>query len=414
VREEAVTSLLLALWLAGTLACWSMAALRLGRLSRLLRTVPPVTAELAQRIDRLSAQLGLKQRPRAYLVPGVMPPMLLVLGRSSQLLLPATLWERLDSTQRDTLLLHELAHLRRADHRVRWLELVVLGLYWWHPVAWWACRALRDAEEACCDAWVLWAAPEAGPAYAATLVETVAYLSGAPAALPAGASGAGPVRLIKRRLTMILRGSTPRRLSRPALAGMLLLGLVLLPLVPTLAQPAPEKPSADQRESEPAPRPVIDRSASMDAHNPVLLALSRVEKRGCQACHVAQHSTEKKVRVDKLHDEIVQLMDEVARHRDQLMKAEAKLKDALKRFEAQQAKKVPPLPRAPGSKLPADRRLEDVEKKLEQLLKEVEKLRKDLRPSRGSSSSSGRSNLQYINMREFELPVSWDPRVARG
>jgi beta-lactamase regulating signal transducer with metallopeptidase domain len=134
--EGFLADLLLSLWLVGALACWSMAALRLWRLSRLLRTVPCATGDIPQRIDCLASRLHLRQRPFAYLVPGVMPPMLLVLGRASRLLLPAPLWERLDAMQRDTLLLHELAHLRRADHRVRWLELLVLGLYWWHPVAW--------------------------------------------------------------------------------------------------------------------------------------------------------------------------------------------------------------------------------------------------------------------------------------
>jgi beta-lactamase regulating signal transducer with metallopeptidase domain len=388
------SSLLLALWLAGTLVCWSLAALRLWRLSRLLRTLPPSAGELARRIDCLAARLYLWRKPLAYLVPGVMPPMLLVLGRSSRLLLPADLWERLDAMQRDTLLLHELAHLRRADHRVRWLELVVLGLYWWHPVAWWACRALRDAEEECCDAWVVWAAPEAGPAYAATLVETVAYLSGAPAALPAGASGAGPVRLIKRRLTMILRGSTPRCLSRPALVAMLLLGVGLLPLVPTLAQSGPLPPPPEFTGAVVGQRFVN-------------------EMQSCQSCHQAVRSGQKKVQVDTLHDEVVRLMDEVTKHRDQLARAEARLKDALKHFEHEQAKKAPPQRPRFRDLPPSDRRLDDVEKKLELLLKEVEKLRKDLRPGRRSSSSH-HSDAMYTRTREITMPVKWNPNVPEN
>ncbi len=369
---------------------------------------------MAQCIGRLAARLGLKRRPIAYLVPGVMPPMLLVLGRSSRLLLPAGLWERLDPVQRDTLLLHELAHLRRADHRVRWLELVVLGLYWWHPVAWWACRVVRDAEEECCDAWVVWAAPESGPAYASTLVETIAYLSGAPAALPAGASGAGPVRLIKRRLTMILRGSTPRRLSRPALVAMLLLGLGLLPLVPTLAQPAPEKPPADPRASELAGKPVREKAPSMlDPHHTTSQGL-RLDTWSCQSCHGTPHSGKNDVRVDKLHDEIVRLMGEVTKRRNELTQAEAKLKDALKRFEAQQEKKAVPAAPKPWGRPPADRRLEDVEKKLELLLKEVEKLRKDLRPGKGNSSAAGQSNVYHVRTREFAIPVNWNPATSVG
>ena len=75
-------------------------------------------------------------------------------------------WERTSGT---LLLLHELAHLKRRDHWVRWLELVVAGLYWWHPVVWWARRALREAEEQCCDAWVVWAMPDRSRTYASCL-----------------------------------------------------------------------------------------------------------------------------------------------------------------------------------------------------------------------------------------------------
>jgi bla regulator protein blaR1 len=78
---------------------------------------------------------------------------------------PRRLWDRLDPDQRQTLLLHELAHLRRRDHWVRCLELGVTILYRWHPSAWWARVTLREAEEQCCDAWVVWAMPGAVRTY---------------------------------------------------------------------------------------------------------------------------------------------------------------------------------------------------------------------------------------------------------
>src|SRR5262249_55165372 len=176
---------------------------------------------------------------------------------SPRLLLPAALWERLGDEQRETLLAHELAHLRRGDHRVRWLELLVLTLYWWHPVVWWALRELREAEEQCCDAWVVGAVPGSGPAYAAALVETIAFLSQPRPPLPVGASAAGRVRLLKRRLTMIVRGNTPRALTWAGSAAVLGLGLLLLPLVPIWAQPRPEEPKERQ---EPKERNVEDRA----------------------------------------------------------------------------------------------------------------------------------------------------------
>jgi tetratricopeptide (TPR) repeat protein len=182
-------------------------------------------------------------------------PLLWALVGPPRLLLPEALWKTLTEQQRGTLLAHELAHLRRRDHWVRLLELVVLGLYWWHPVAWWARRELREAEEQCCDAWVLWALPDAAEVYARALLQTLAFLSQSRQSLPVGASGAGRVSLLKRRLTMILRGPTSRVLGWPGLVALLLVAAALLPLLPTWAQrpqdAPPEPPAAD----EPADRP---------------------------------------------------------------------------------------------------------------------------------------------------------------
>jgi beta-lactamase regulating signal transducer with metallopeptidase domain len=119
-------------------------------------------AELNGLVRTLAGRLGLKRCPSVWLVPGALAPMLWTVGRAPRLLLPTRLLERLDREQLQTLLVHELAHLWRRDHWVRFVELAALGLYWWHPVLWWARRELHEAEEQCCDAWVVWALAGAG------------------------------------------------------------------------------------------------------------------------------------------------------------------------------------------------------------------------------------------------------------
>src|SRR5207245_115809 len=104
------------------------------------------------------------------------------------------------------------------------------------PMVWWARRELREAEEQCCDAWVVWALPDAAEIYASTLVEAVTYLSSARTVLPLAASGIGHMHLLKRRLTMIMRGTTPRALSTAGSLAVLGLAAVLLPLYPSWAQ----------------------------------------------------------------------------------------------------------------------------------------------------------------------------------
>jgi hypothetical protein len=197
---------------------------------------------LQRRCDELAGRLGLRHGPRAWLVPAAVSPLLWALAGRPRVLLPAALWSRLPEPQRDALLLHELAHLKRGDHWVRRLELVVLGLYWWLPTAWWARAQLQRAEEECCDAWVVWAAPRAAEEYALALVETVQFLSGGPAALPAASAAGGPG--LKRRVTMILTQKPARPGSWRTAAVVVLAAGLVLPWGAAASRPAPAQPPA--------------------------------------------------------------------------------------------------------------------------------------------------------------------------
>jgi beta-lactamase regulating signal transducer with metallopeptidase domain len=404
--EEALA----AAWLAGSLAWWAVAGLRLARFHRALRAVRPAPDEVQGRARRLAEVLGLRRCPGAWLVPAPVSPMLLALGRSPRLLLPAELWGRLDEAQRDALLAHELAHLRRRDHWVRRLELVVLGLYWWHPVAWWARRRLQEAEEECCDAWVVWALPGLAPAYAAALVETVAFVSQTRPALPAGASGAGQVPLLKRRLTMILRGPGPRSLSRPGVWALLGLGALLLPLAPTGARPAPPAdPDAKPRQ--------LGEWLRDDPHRG-LNQVKAVDTKQCLACHALPAKEWERLRAQpdawtKAHAEVIRLMDEVRTTRANLQKAEARLKDALERMDS--LMRDPHRQPAKDGKLTddaSDQRLKDLEKKLDRLLDEVDSLRREVRPKKTGEAPAvaPRGEVMYVNRRTFQIPI----RVQRA
>ncbi len=236
------------LWLTGTALYLGVALVRVLRFQRLLRHTQPASAEVQAEAAALVRRLGCKDGPRVLLLPGALPPLLWSVGRCTCLVMPASLLERLDGEQRRALLAHELAHWRRHDHWVRYLELAALALYWWLPLAWWARRELRAAEEECCDAWVVWLLPQATRAYATALVETLDFLAQAPPALPATASGLGQFAQLRRRLTLILRGATPRALPLPGLLAVGGLALALLPVAPGLAHPAPiPAPSATVR-----------------------------------------------------------------------------------------------------------------------------------------------------------------------
>jgi beta-lactamase regulating signal transducer with metallopeptidase domain len=373
------------IWLCGSAWCCSRTAYRIYRFHRLLGCAQPASEKLCAQAQRLAKRLGLAACPAMSFVPGRVSPMVWALGMRPRLFLPSALWERLSEGQQATLLVHELAHLRRRDQWIRRLELIVTILYWWHPVVWWACREIREAEEQCCDAWVVWSLPRAAREYATALLATIDFLSETENALPAVASGIGHVHDLRRRLTMIMHGTTPRALSGPGLALVLGLGLVLLPLLPTWAQgqapdprPRPEaRPGAEQK-----------RFADDVLADEAQVQADRAERRGSE--------------LSKARRETDELKREVERMREQLERATKRLEAAQRRLASLQDNEesdrrppererfrnvlprtlqaLPPTPRREGTR-DSEQRLSALERRLDVLLQEVQSLRREIRRS---------------------------------
>jgi beta-lactamase regulating signal transducer with metallopeptidase domain len=259
-------------FLAGALVVAVLAAHRIRRFRRLLRLGVPPSPTLLERVAELARHVGLRRAPPVLVLPARVPPMLWPGRRGPLLLLPAGLLPELSDEELDTLLVHELAHVRRRDHWVRLLELAATVLFWWYPVTWWVRRALRRAEERCCDEWVLRVMPDSAGAYADGLLKSLDLVAGEPDPLPVGASGAGPVGDLEARLKEILMSNRPSpTLATPvrlAFAAVALLGLAVFPTQAQQPEPppgpepalAPTPEAAPEPPAAPAPAEVADTS----------------------------------------------------------------------------------------------------------------------------------------------------------
>ncbi len=237
-------------WLAGAAFWFAVALWRIFSFHRLLRFAVPAPESLTDEVRMMAAHLGLRSAPSVWIIPGHLPPLVWSFGYA-RLLLPAGLLERLEAPGRSALILHELAHLARRDHWVRWVEVFASCLYWWYPVAWMARVHMRAAEEEACDAWVVAELPGYGAAYAGALLDTVDFLAGRPAPLPPVASAFGGLHRLKQRLTTIIQSPAPRTVSAGGWALLLLLAVALLPITPVRgaappADPVPEEKPADK------------------------------------------------------------------------------------------------------------------------------------------------------------------------
>ena len=60
-----------------------------------------------------------------------------------------------NATKRRSVLLHELAHIKRRDIETLWIANITSALLWFHPLVWYVRRQMRIERECACDDMVL-------------------------------------------------------------------------------------------------------------------------------------------------------------------------------------------------------------------------------------------------------------------
>jgi len=92
------------------------------------------------------------------------------------IVIPAGLAEEMDASLIDAVLVHELAHVERADCGWQLVERLVQAIYWFHPLVWLASRRIAAVRERACDDYAIRALADR-EAYAATLIAMATRLS---------------------------------------------------------------------------------------------------------------------------------------------------------------------------------------------------------------------------------------------
>jgi bla regulator protein blaR1 len=127
------------------------------------------------------------------------------------LLLPAGITERLDPEQLQTIVVHELCHVRRRDNLWSAIHMLVEACFWFYPLVWWLGARLIEERERACDEAVIeqGAAPEM---YAEAILKVCKLYVGPPLALVAGV-GQGNLKTRIERIMLIRSGEAARKLD---------------------------------------------------------------------------------------------------------------------------------------------------------------------------------------------------------
>jgi bla regulator protein blaR1 len=110
----------------------------------------PVTEDWKNKAEQLGRKLGIRRnvtllQSELVKVPialGVLKPVILV---------PMGLITHLPPAQVETILLHELAHIRRSDYLVNLIQRFAEAVFFFNPAFLWISSLMRQEREACCD-----------------------------------------------------------------------------------------------------------------------------------------------------------------------------------------------------------------------------------------------------------------------
>lgn len=223
------------------------------------------TGRLRTETDVLTRRMGIDRRVTIHLCPTTLVPM--TWGSFvPRVLLPAGAGGWSDARLR-SVLLHELAHVRRRDVLTQSLAATACVLYWFNPLAWVAARHMREERERAADDLVLQSGVSA-PAYAEQLVALIRTLRETPMSLTA-VSMARTSRLGDRVAAILDERRSRGQPGISAVGGALGLSLGIVGTL-TIFTPAASSPL----EAESAPREeavTTNRSSNSDPTSAISL-----------------------------------------------------------------------------------------------------------------------------------------------
>lgn len=200
-------ALLAIVWAAGCAVVAGSWWRQRRRVSRAAAAAPPIVAGRERAaLDRARARAG-STGPTLLLVSSLVeqPGVFGVLN--PVVLLPRGLADRLNDDELETVLLHELVHIRRRDNLIGHLHMALCCLFWFYPVVWLVDRRLLVERERACDDEVLEASC-APSVYVSSLLKVSLFCLGPRVA---GVSAAGSC--LRERLAGIAAHPASSRLN---------------------------------------------------------------------------------------------------------------------------------------------------------------------------------------------------------
>jgi len=174
----------------------------LGIRRRLLNHRRPASEQIQNDLSVISEGCASCEPPRVWFVEEAAQPFVFGLLKGA-VYLPPGFCAINKAEHRRAILAHEIGHIRRCDPGVNLLQMVAQGLFWFHPLVWWANLQIRKEREKCCDEAALARMATGARDYCMALVEMLK--SSHTDRLPLGSVAvSGSVRNMEERIKAIM------------------------------------------------------------------------------------------------------------------------------------------------------------------------------------------------------------------
>jgi uncharacterized protein YjbI with pentapeptide repeats/beta-lactamase regulating signal transducer with metallopeptidase domain len=247
-------------------AVWGIAALlflvrlafNLWKLERLKSDALPLPVAYRERLERWARAEKGEREVRLCTCETIEVPVAVGLF-DSMILIPAHLLQTLSENEIDQIILHELAHLRRADDWTNGLQRIIQALFFFNPAVLYVAQQLDLEREVACDDWVVDQTKEVRPY--ATCLTKMAEVTAWPHR-PLAAPGVFVTRRgLSVRVERLLRVGRDIRTSisfGPAgtvAASLIVLFFLLQTVAPSFAFTLPAQQSAQHAVAKAVPTP---------------------------------------------------------------------------------------------------------------------------------------------------------------
>jgi len=266
---DGIYAILISVWGLGTFGFAVRQYRRVTRQAAIVRQGSTAPTSLSHSVQEVASQLGLRPFP-TLIVRGIASPFVWCLGRL-KLAWPEELLHHHQAIAPRSIIAHELAHVRRYDHWLAWVEMAAAMIWWWNPLFWLVRKKARASAEMSCDALALAAYPDDRCEYAEMLLWLSANSKTGAPVFVLGVNTGTPSSF-ERRMSMIVSQNVSGKLS---LWGMIVAGCIALVALPgwLIAQQEPASTDPQVVETSAQRESTSERLDRLEAQIQRLIAL---------------------------------------------------------------------------------------------------------------------------------------------